>query len=107
MALYCSVIDMKIFISWSGESSRKIAIALKEWLPDVFVLLDTATWMSEHDIDAGARWAHRLSQVLEEAKFGIICLTRENQKSPWVLFEAGALAKSVQESRVIPYLIGM
>jgi hypothetical protein len=32
-------------------------------------------------------------------------VTRENVVSPWMLFEAGALAKSMQEGRVIPLLL--
>jgi len=96
---------MKIFISWSGEHSREVAKALKEWLP--YVIQETAPWMSEHDIDAGVRWSQRLAQVLEESAFGVVCLLADNQKAPWVLFEAGALSKSVKESRLIPYLIGM
>jgi DNA-binding XRE family transcriptional regulator len=39
-------------------------------------------------------------------QFGVICLTPENTSSPWVLFEAGALSKTVSESRVVPYLFG-
>ncbi|HUI79898.1 MAG TPA: toll/interleukin-1 receptor domain-containing protein [Bryobacteraceae bacterium] len=96
---------MSVFISWSGERSRAVAIALRDWLPDV--LQSVNAWMSEHDIDAGARWHQRLTQVLETSRFGIICLTPENQKAAWVLFEAGALSKSIQEARVIPVLIGM
>jgi len=42
----------------------------------------------------------------EEAGFGIICLTPENLNAPWVLFEAGALSKSLDGSRVCPYLFG-
>jgi len=96
---------MNVFISWSGDRSRAVAFALKEWLSDL--LQSATTWMSEHDIDAGVRWSHRLSKVLEDSNLGVICLTPENQKSAWILFEAGALSKSLQESRLIPFLIGM
>jgi len=44
---------------------------------------------------------------LEACNFGILCVTRENVGSPWVLFEAGALAKSMQGSRVIPLLLDL
>jgi len=37
---------------------------------------------------------------------GIICLTPENLTKPWILFEAGAISKTVDESSVCPYLIG-
>lgn len=96
---------MKVFISWSGQRSKAVAHALKEWLPDV--LQEVTAWMSEHDIDAGTRWAHKLSDILSESHLGIVCLTPENQKAPWLIYESGALSKSVQQSRLIPYLIGM
>jgi hypothetical protein len=38
---------------------------------------------------------------------GIICLTPESIHKPWVLFEAGALAKGLGKGRVCPYLIDM
>jgi hypothetical protein len=83
-----------------------VALALKEWLPDV--LQNVSVWISEHDIDAGSRWSHKLAQALEESRIGIICLTPENQGSRWLQFEAGALSKSLEgESRLIPYLIDM
>jgi hypothetical protein len=96
---------MNIFISWSGTRSKAAATALKEWIPDI--LQSTTAWMSEHDIDAGTRWSHRLTEVLEDSRLGIICLTPENQGSPWILFEAGALSKSLQGSKLVPLLIGM
>jgi hypothetical protein len=63
--------------------------------------------MSAHNIEAGARWHAELDRILEESHLGIICLTPENQSSPWVLFEAGALAKTTKVARVIPYRVGL
>lgn len=62
-------------------------------------------WLSHSDIEAGERWANVVAKELETTKFGIICITRDNIASPWILFEAGALAKSMQEGRVIPLLL--
>jgi len=95
--------NMKVFISWSGERSQVLAQNLREWLP--LVLHYVEPWLSEADISAGDRWAEAVAKELEESNFGIICVTRENLNSPWVLFEAGALAKSMQGSRVIPLLL--
>ncbi len=64
-------------------------------------------WLSEADIDAGERWAQAIAKELEASKFGIICVTRDNIASPWILFEAGALAKSMVDSRVIPILLDL
>ena len=96
---------MKIFIGWSGERSKALAAALREWLP--LELQYVRPWMSDKDIEAGARWDAALDSELETTGFGLICLTREKLTSPWVLFEAGALAKPLQQSRVVPLLLGL
>jgi hypothetical protein len=64
-------------------------------------------WLSEADVAAGDRWAQAVAKELEASNFGIICVTPENVGSPWVLFEAGALAKSMQGARVIPLLFNL
>jgi len=92
---------MKIFVSWSGERSKTIAGALKDWLPYVFQGL--RVFMSDHDIQAGTRWSSELGGELETCNFGIVCLTPENLESRWLTFEAGALSKAIAESRVAPY----
>lgn len=91
---------MKVFISWSGNRSHVLAQALREWTP--LVLHYVEPWLSEVDIAAGERWAQSVAKELETSNFGIICVTRENVASPWILFEAGSLAKSLQGSKVIP-----
>jgi hypothetical protein len=93
---------MKMFISWSGERSQALGKALHDWLPMVLHYVDP--WLSHSDIDAGQRWADVVGKELEIRNFGIICVTRENVASPWMLFEAGALTKFMQEGRVIPLL---
>ncbi len=94
---------MKVFISWSGERSQIFANALYEWLP--MVLQSVAPWLSHADISAGERWADTVAKELESSDFGITCITHENISSPWIHFEAGALAKRMQEGRVIPLLL--
>ncbi|MGO9339648.1 MAG: toll/interleukin-1 receptor domain-containing protein [Terracidiphilus sp.] len=96
---------MKIFISWSSERSEALAQALKEWLP--LVLHYAEPWLSRSDIDAGGRWGIEIAKGLESCNFGIICITRDNRDAPWILFEAGALAKSMQEAKVIPLLLDL
>lgn len=96
---------MKVFISWSGPRSKAIASALRELLPDA--LQNVEAWMSDHEIAAGARWSNELGHALEGSAFGVICLTPENLTAPWLLFEAGSLAKSVATSRVVPYLFDL
>jgi tetratricopeptide (TPR) repeat protein len=63
--------------------------------------------MSDRDIEAGQRWNEQISLRLKDTSFGIVCLTSENLNAPWILFEAGALAKSVDSARVVPVLLGV
>lgn len=96
---------MKIFISWSGKRSKALAIALKEWLP--LILQYAKPWVSEKDISAGERWAQAIAGELESSNFGILCITPENLRSEWIMFEAGALSKSMLDAKVIPLLFGL
>jgi predicted transcriptional regulator len=95
----------KIFISWSGETSHKIALILRDWLPALVHEADT--WVSSEDIVKGDRWGLELSKQLSETSFGIICLDPTNLQSPWLNFEAGALSKSIEHGKVFPLLFGI
>jgi hypothetical protein len=96
---------MDIFISWSGEQSRAIAEAIREWLPKI--MNSVKPWMSQTDISKGSRWDPDITRNLGTAKAGIFCLTPSNLKSESILFEAGAISKSVNESRVYTLLAGV
>lgn len=63
--------------------------------------------VSSADIDKGARWSSDLAKPLATAKAGIICLTPNNFAAPYILFESGALSKTVDKSFVCTLLIGM
>jgi len=94
---------MKIFISWSGELSHLVALLLKEWLRHVIQVAEP--YVSSEDIEKGSRWFAEIDSKLDDCKFGIVCLTRENMTKPWILFEAGAISRSISHSRVTPLLI--
>jgi hypothetical protein len=96
---------MKVFLSWSGDSSKAIACALREWLTSIFP--DVTFWISDRDIQAGQRWGDELDQQLDSTTFGIICLVPTNLAAPWLIFEAGALSRGVTSSRVVPYCSGL
>jgi len=93
---------MKVFISWSGKDSRKYGEALRDWLPAVLQFVKP--YFTPSDVEKGSRWNSEIAKELESSKMGIICVTRENLHSDWVLFEAGALSKSLESSRLCPIL---
>ncbi len=93
---------MKVFLSWSGEVSHKVAIVFRDWLPSVIQAIEP--YVSSEDIDKGARWSTDIAEELENSTFGILCVTKENIQTPWLNFEAGALSKSMDKSYVSPFL---
>jgi len=97
---------MRIFISWSGSQSKRVADYLNNWLLNL-PLQGIEPWVSKTGIDPGTRWEKGLSGALEGSDFGVLCLTKDNQAEAWVCFEAGALSKITDKAYVVPYLIGM
>ncbi len=93
---------MKIFVSWSGELSRQIAEVLKKWIP--CIIQSVEVFFSPEDIEKGDNWDQTISKELSECSYGIICLTTANTTAPWINFEAGAIAKSL-ESKVTALMI--
>lgn len=96
---------MKIFISWSGTKSQKAAEILKQWIP--CVIQSVEPYFSSADIDKGARWSTDIAKELQDASYGILCVTKENLSSAWLNFEAGALSKSIEQSKVCPFLVDL
>ena len=96
---------MKVFISWSGERSKRIAEVLRKWLPSV--LQSIKVYYSEDDIRKGTRWVEEISKELEGNHFGLLCVTRESLHSDWLMFEAGALSKNLATGRVCPVLFDL
>jgi hypothetical protein len=92
---------VKVFVSWSGVASRAAAELIKSWLPNV--IQEVEVWISSQDIGKGEKWSIRLSENLTEIEFGLLMVTQENAKAPWIMFEAGALSKTVK-ARVVPIL---
>ncbi|WP_171058094.1 toll/interleukin-1 receptor domain-containing protein [Modestobacter altitudinis] len=96
---------MKVFLSWSGDVSKQVAGLLREWLP--LVINEIEPFMSSEDIDKGSRGLSRIASELQNSDHGIVVVTEENCEKPWINFEAGALSKVVEESRVTPLLFGV
>lgn len=94
---------MKVFLSWSGPTSNKIAAALKDWLP--LVIQAVEPFFSTEDIRKGSQWFDVVADELNKTSYGIICITQDNYKRPWINFESGALAKALNgKSCVVPLL---
>lgn len=93
---------MKVFISWSGKLSKKVAQELKKWLPCIIQSIDV--FYSSEDIEKGENWDSKISSELSECNYGIVCLTSENTIAPWINFEAGAIAKTL-DSRVSALMV--
>ena len=97
---------MDIFVSWAGRDSHAAALVLRQWLPDVLPF--ARPWVSSEDIRKGTRWSDELWGRLQATSYCIVCLTPGAVSSPWVNFEAGAIAKAVRgPSHVSPLLLGV
>lgn len=81
----------KIFISWSGESGKQIASKLKEVLEEDVFTGKISCFVSDTDIASGEDWWNKIKEELTTSKLGILCITKENTKAPWIYFEAGAM----------------
>jgi len=96
---------MKVFLSWSGKTSREVAQAFHDWLP--FVIQAVKPFISTGDIDKGKRWSDALSSELNETAYGILVITPDNFDKPWIHFEAGAISRAVDKAYVSPFLFNI
>ena len=95
----------KVFISWSGDLSKKFAEEIRIWLPGVLQFVKP--YFTPNDIEKGTRWSSDIAKELESSDVGIICLTKENLNNPWILFEAGALSKNFGKANVCSVLFNL
>jgi hypothetical protein len=100
-----SLNSMKVFISWSGEISNRVANLFSEWIPCVVQSADP--WLSSNNLDPGSIFFEAVQDELGQTSLGIVCLTQENREKPWILFESGALAKGLTKNRVYTFLIDL
>jgi hypothetical protein len=96
---------MKVFISWSGSTSKDVAEVIRDWLPTV--LQTIRPYFTPSDIEKGTRWSADIGQELDNSMAGIFCVTKDNINSQWLMFEAGAISKKVDQSLVCPILLGL
>lgn len=95
---------MKVFLSWSGETSRQVAFALYKWLP--YILQPLRPSLST-EISSGERWGQVLETELKDSKYGIICLTQYNIAKPWLNFESGVLSRFIDRAWLTPLLFNV
>jgi hypothetical protein len=96
---------MKIFISWSGDLSKNLAEIFRQWIPSV--IQAAKPYYTPDDITKGTRWATEIAKELEASKICIICLTKDNLQSPWIMFETGSIAKNIDKSKICPILFNV
>lgn len=94
---------MRVFLSWSGEQSRLTAEILARFIRTLVQAVDP--WISV-DLDKGTRWSAQIADALETSRLGVFCLTRDNLEAPWLLFEAGAVAKT-RDASVLTFLLNV
>jgi hypothetical protein len=96
---------MKVFMSWSGDRSKAAAELLHDWVK--CVTQAARPWISTRGIGRGSVWFNEINNELKDTSVGIICLTHQNKSAPWILFEAGALAKGLTTSKVCTFLVDL
>lgn len=82
-----------------------MALLLRQWL--IRVLQYSEPFVSSKDISKGAQWLVTISDQLAETSEGIVCVTPTNVESPWLNYEAGALAKTTGQTAVRTVLLGL
>ncbi len=85
--------------------SKDVATVWRNLVKETFDSVEP--FMSEENIGAGERGLAKIAKELAGTSFGIIVVTQENQNSPWLNYEAGALSKDVDDEtvRVAPSLV--
>lgn len=95
---------LKVFISWSGDLSKRVGLCIKNFLELVIQSLDIFISL---ELERGSIWNSSINKELKDTSCGIICLTSENFEAPWILFESGALAKGIEQNKICTFLIDL
>ncbi len=80
---------MKIFISWSKNKSRLLAAETKRFLENT--LGNSVEYFFSPEMYKGTRVDHEIHENLLHSNKCIVCITSENYKNPWLLYEAGVV----------------
>jgi len=96
--------DVKLFISWSGERSGKLAEVFKQFLPKIIDGLESNDiFLSLTDLKSGDIWFSEIQKKLQASDTVLVLLSKENLDSKWLLFESGAISsKPLNKVHIYP-----
>lgn len=94
---------MELFLSWSGDRSRKLAEAVRGLLVSLYGGRKIRTHLSA-DIAKGEPWSDALVNHLRASEAVLICLTPEALASTWITYEAGYIVGRTESPRVFTLL---
>ncbi|NLC17708.1 MAG: TIR domain-containing protein [Clostridiales bacterium] len=89
-----------IFLSWSKRLAKEIAEQFKADLEFIFGSR-VNVFLSSEDIKPGEKAFYEINRRLSITNYGIFFITDESRYSPWIYYEAGAIAKDEQKCRVM------
>ena len=93
--------NMTVFISWSKQTSKEIALILKDALSDIFVK-KIDFWVSDNDITAGSLFVNQIINELMKCQMIITVLDSMNFQNPWLYFENGIVfSKEFKQNHVL------
>lgn len=95
---------MNMFISWSKDTSKKLAFETKKFIEDFFESKSINIYLSSDQIDTGSYWFDDIRDAIESSNLCLIILTDENEFSRWIYFESGAIAFNGKSKNIIPFL---
>ncbi len=116
---------MKLFLCWSGARSHDVAAAFRDFLLQLNdelslpVPLQFAPPFFSENIEKGLPWFQAVEHELASTDAALLSITPENADSPWMHYEAGAIANQLSisttqskttgtlKARLFTYLFGM
>ncbi len=96
-----------IFISFSKINTNRVGEVFKRILDQIYSNKNVKTFLSSKSLFSGDHFRDEIAKNLQVARCGISILSPENKiASPWLMYEAGALAIKTQENggKLLPFL---
>ncbi len=87
-----------LFISWSGDLSKKVAQEFNDWIPSVIQAIKP---YFSPDMKKGIFWGPEINKQLSELKLGILIITPDNKDSTWIHYEAGGLISKLEDKDIV------